>query len=160
GAASVTTIAEWIRERAGDDRPALLFEDRSWSYRQLAEEAAARAALLRALPAREPAHVGVLLENVPEFVFWLAAAALGRRVVVGINPTRRGAELERDVRATDCGWIVTDSGNLGLLEGLDTGVGAERTFAVDDERYTALVAAHRGSPLPDAKADPGDLFVL
>ena len=35
-----------------------------------------------------PFHVGVLLENVPEFVFWLGGAALAGATVVGINPTR------------------------------------------------------------------------
>src|SRR5262245_9345732 len=68
----VTTIADWIRERASEDATALLFEEERWSWRELAAEAAARAALLRDA-APDPPHVGVLLENVPEFVFWLAA---------------------------------------------------------------------------------------
>ena len=68
-------------------------------------------------PAAAPAHVGILLDNVPEFMFWLAAAGISRSVVVGINPTRRGAELERDIRATDCRWIVTDTEHLPLLDG-------------------------------------------
>ena len=56
-----------------------------------------------------PFHVGVLLENTPEYVFLLAAAALSGAVVVGVNPTRRGEELARDVRHTDCQLFVTDS---------------------------------------------------
>ena len=153
------TIADWIRERAGDDGTALLFEDSRWSWRELAAEAAARAALLR--PARQdPPHVGVLLENTPDFVFWLAAAALARAVVVGINPTRRGAELEGDIRATDCRWIATDRRHRGLLDGLELGIPEERVLVVDDERHAALLAAHRGAPLPSEVAEPSDLFVL
>ena len=49
-----------------------------------------------------PFHVGVLLDNVPEYSFLLGAAAFAGAAVVGINPTRRGAELARDIRHTDC----------------------------------------------------------
>ncbi len=52
-----------------------------------------RAALFDALRVDGPPHVGVLLDNVPEFLFWIGGAALAGAVVVGINPTRRGAEL-------------------------------------------------------------------
>ena len=156
---TVPTIADWIRERAADDGTALLFEDARWSWRELAAEAAARAALLRSAPA-DPPHVGVLLENVPDFVFWLAAAALSRSVVVGINPTRRGAELASDIRATDCRWIATDRGHRGLLDGLELGIPEERVLVVDDERGEARLAGYRGAALPRQAAEPGDLFVL
>ena len=88
----MATVGEFIVSRAADDRRAVVFEDASWSWRQLAAEASARAALLRRHPATGPAHVGILLDNVPEFMFWLAAAGISRSVIVGINPTRRGAE--------------------------------------------------------------------
>ena len=55
-----------------------------------------------------PFHIGVLLDNVPEYLFWLGAAALAGATVVGINPTRRGEELARDIRFTDCQLLVTD----------------------------------------------------
>ncbi len=47
-----------------------------------------------------PPHVGVLLGNVPEYLWWLGAAALAGATVVGINPTRRGDALAADVRRT------------------------------------------------------------
>ena len=40
-----------------------------------------------------PPHIGVLLDNVPDYLFWLAAAALSGAVVVGINSTYRGDQL-------------------------------------------------------------------
>ena len=51
----------------------------------------------------------MLLENGPEYLFWLGGAALSGATIVGINPTRRGAELARDIRHTDCQLIVTES---------------------------------------------------
>ena len=35
-------------------------------------------------------HIGVLLPNGPEYLFWLNGAALAGAAIVGINPTRRG----------------------------------------------------------------------
>src|SRR5579871_5914265 len=143
------TAAEMIATHAAGRGTALRFEDRQWSY----GEAAARAALLEGRP-----HVGVLLDNVPEFLFWLAAAAVSRSVIVGINPTRRGAELERDIRSTDCQWIVTDREHAALLEGLSTGVPASRLLIVDEPAYTAALPS--GVALPDVAAEPDDLYVL
>ncbi len=156
----MATVAEVIADHAADGTTAVRFEDAEWSYAEMAASAAVRSALLAAGPAQPP-HVGVLLDNVPEFLFWLAAAALSRAVVVGINPTRRGAELERDIRSTDCRWIVTDTEHLPLLDGIDTGVAADRLLVVDDDgAYASSLAPFADAPLPTLRAEPDDLFVL
>jgi hypothetical protein len=76
------TIAGLLLARAEDDGTALLFEDRRWSWRELVREAATRSALLQRLrpedPAGRPWHVGVLLENTPEYIFLIA----GQRYVL------------------------------------------------------------------------------
>ena len=58
-----------------------------------------RAAFLASLDLAEPRHLGVLLENVPETLFWLEGAALVGVTIVGLNSTRRGAELAADIDA-------------------------------------------------------------
>jgi fatty-acyl-CoA synthase len=146
-------VGELVRARADDPRPGLLFEDRSWTWAQCTAESAARAAWYAADRAGRNAqplpHVGVLLENVPGFAFWLGAAALGRFVVVGLNGTRRGDELAADVRATACDLVVTDAAGLSLLEGLDLG-GAR---VVTETSYAP-------APLPEDEAQPEDLLCL
>jgi len=102
------TFREVILAREGDPRTAILFEDQSWSHAEFVRACAERAALLLEMRRDGPLHVGVLLDNVPEFPFWIGAAALVGATVVGINPTRRGAELARDIRHTDCQLIVTE----------------------------------------------------
>src|SRR5581483_80537 len=150
------TAAEMIRAHAaGGGGVAVQFEDEEWSYAQLAAAAAARAALLEGRP-----HVGVLLDNVPEFLFWLAAAAVSRSVIVGVNPTRRGAELERDIRSTDCAFLVTDREHAALVDRLDIGVAPSRVLVVDDPSYAELLAGVAGAPLPTVDAEPDDLYVL
>ena len=141
------TIAGLLLARAGDDSTALLFEDQRWSWRELVQEAAARSALLRRLRSEEPQerpwHVGVLLENTPEYIFLIAGAALCGAAVVGINPTRRGAELAADIRGTDCAMIVTDDAYGDLLDGI--GHGVPQVLDAAGSGYAGLLAAHRGA---------------
>jgi steroid-22-oyl-CoA synthetase len=140
------TIAELVLARAADDNTALLFEDQRWSWRELVREAAARSAMLRELrPPGRPWHVGVLLENTPEYIFLIAGAALCGATVVGINPTRRGAELAADIRGTDCAVIVTDEAYRDLLGGIDHGV--PRVLDAGGSGYADLLAVHPGAAI-------------
>jgi fatty-acyl-CoA synthase len=138
------SIAGLLLARAGDDNTALLFEDQRWSWRELVAEAATRSAFMQQLRPRErPWHVGVLLENTPEYVFLIAGAALCGATVVGINPTRRGAELAADIRGTDCAMIVTDDAYGDLLDGIDHGVA--QILDASSPEYAGLLAAGRGA---------------
>lgn len=121
------TFADVLLRRKGDGHPGLLFEDSVWTWGEVFQESTDRAAVLRGLRREgRPFHVGVLLENVPEYIFLIAAAALSGATLVGINATRRGAELASDIRGVDCDVILTDTEQGSVLEGLDTGVDADR----------------------------------
>jgi fatty-acyl-CoA synthase len=156
----MTTVADLVRARAGDANIGLLFDDGSWTYAEVVQAAADRAALLQTMRRPGPFHIGVLLDNVPEFPMWLSAAALAGATIVGINPTRRGAELARDITHTDCQLIVTESGHQTLLEGLDIGLGVDRRLVIDTPSYGELLAPHDGAPLPDRQITEGDLYLL
>jgi fatty-acyl-CoA synthase len=160
GAPDRRSIATLLAGRADDHHPGLVEAEGEgrWTWAEVVAESAARAAALEELGVAG-GHVGVLLENVPEYVFLLGAAALTGSVVVGINPTRRGAELARDVRHTDCALVLTDAAQAPLLEGLDLGAPVQ---VVDDSGWAALVDRHRGAPVPAADALPGPdaLFLL
>ncbi len=147
----------FVVARAEDEGTAIRFEDRSWTYREAVRAGAERAAFLRAARGDGPLHVGVLLENVPEFWFWLAAASLSGGVVVGINPTRRGAELARDIEHTDCRWLVTDARHRQLLEGLDLDV---PVLEVDTDAYAARLAPFSGAAMPDVEVAGDDTLLL
>jgi fatty-acyl-CoA synthase len=151
------TVAEYIRRNATSDRPALLFEDERYSHREVAQAAATRAAVLLDHRPPDPFHVGVLLDNVPEAIFWLQAAALVGATVVGINSTRRGAELARDIAHADCRLIVTDRVGMELLAGLDLGM---PVWVVDSPEYQELLAPYDDVVLPDVEVHDDDRFVL
>ncbi|WP_405664215.1 AMP-binding protein [Streptomyces sp. RK9] len=138
------TVAELVLARERDHRPGLRFEDRELSHHQVTAAAAARAALLRdLLDARSARHLGVLLDNTPEYPLWLSAAALAGAAVAGINPTRRGAELARDIVHTDCRLLVTERAHLPLLTGLD--LPGVRVLVTDTPAYDELLAPYRGA---------------
>jgi fatty-acyl-CoA synthase len=107
----------------------------------------------------DPPHVGVLLENTPEYVAWIYGAALARWTVVGINPTRRGAALRDDITHTDCAVLVTDNERHRLVADLDLGVAANRTFIVDDPAYSAALDA-READVDRQRPDPADRLLL
>ena len=156
----MATFGDHVRARVHDDNTALLFEDQRWSYREWVAEVATRAALWKQMRLDGPAHIGVLLENIPDFTMWLGAAAVTASTVVGINPTRRGAELERDITYTECQLIVTQRSQLPLLEGLDLGIAADRILVVDDERYADQLAPFVGYELPTDEVSESDCFLL
>lgn len=116
GSRITTTVADLVRARADDDNVGLLYGDRSWTWREVVSEAAQRADwLIAALDPARPPHVGVLLPNVPEYVFQMFGAALAGTCVVGLNTTRRGAELARDIDHTACQFVLTDATYAGLV---------------------------------------------
>jgi len=120
-----TSVAELFTARAGDHATALTWTGgdgvvRRVSWDDHVRRSAARAAwLAERLPAagEGPRHVGVLMENVPEFSFLLGAAALGGFTLVGLNPTRGAAEVVRDVRHTDCALVLTESPFVDMVRG-------------------------------------------
>ncbi|HEY4331085.1 MAG TPA: AMP-binding protein, partial [Ilumatobacteraceae bacterium] len=151
---STETVASLLRARIGDDHPGYLFEDQAWTWDEVVSESAARCEMLNRLRRPGPFHVGVLLENVPEFLFVAGGAGFAGATIVGINPTRRGDELARDIRHTDCQIIITDGSMSHLLDGLDLGAATDRLLLVDTDEYTALVTAAHATPPPAADPPP------
>ncbi|MEU6929192.1 AMP-binding protein [Streptomyces sp. 2RAF24] len=144
------TVAELVRRQWGDHRTGLRDEHTTLTHHQVAAGAAARAALLTELmpdrPGSEP-HLGLLLDNTPEYPLWLGAAALAGAAVAGINPTRRGAELARDIRHTDCRVLITQRAHLPLLDGLP--LPGLRILVTDTEAYRALLAPYEDTAPDD-----------
>ena len=141
----MTTVATMLAARAEDDRTGVLEAGGTWTWRQAIAEGATRGALARSLLGDAAPHIGVLLPNGPEYLFWLNGAALAGAAVVGVNPTRRGDALAADIRATDCALIVTDAEGAALLEGLSLGIGEDKILVTGSERYESLLKQFAGT---------------
>jgi fatty-acyl-CoA synthase len=153
------TVAQLVADRWDDHRPGLWFEEQVLTHHEVAAGAAARAALLADLlpPTAEP-HLGALLDNTPEFPLWLSAAALAGAAVAGVNPTRRGPELARDILHTECRLLITEQAHLPLLEGLD--LAGVRILVTDTRPYTELLAPYAGARPDPTRAGPADRLLL
>lgn len=152
------TAGELILSRAARDDTALLFEDRSWSFAELASEARRRAGLFEARRREGVPHIGVLLENGPEYFFWLAAAAISGAAVAGINSTYRGRPLAELITYTDCQMVVTSSEMRPLLDGLDLGAATGNVVVVDTDHTLHELAS--AAACEGLAGDPEDLFLL
>lgn len=157
------TYAEVVRSRAQDEHVGLRFEGRSWTWAEVVAEASARAAILDGMEpgaGRSQIHVGILLQNTPDFVFWLLAAALSGDVAVGINPTRRGSELTHDMAHADCDLLISEPLYLEAEDRPELPLPAGRIFDVESKDYAQLIAAFAGAPLPAELPDPAALYLL
>ncbi|MCL2536032.1 MAG: AMP-binding protein, partial [Nocardiaceae bacterium] len=156
----MSTITEFVRRRADDDNIALYEGDRQWTYREFVALCAERAQFLLDRRRPGPFHVGILMDNRAEFPFWMGACALAGATMVGLNCTRRGADLARDIRHTDCQFVVTEGKYAAELATLDTGLGADRLFDVDSVDSAGRLAPFLGMPIPDVVVTPSDIAML
>ena len=154
------TVAALLRGRADDDTLGLVVDNRRWTWREVVEESDRRAAALATLrrPGR-PFHVGVLMGNEPEYLFALLGAARVGCVVVGINDTRRGDKLARDIRHTDCAAVLCDASRAPLLEDLD--LGDTTVLPASGAEWGDRVAAATAPAAPaTAAVSRDDLYIL
>jgi fatty-acyl-CoA synthase len=117
------TVADLIERRAREhpDKSFILFGSEQITYGEYFERCARVARMfMNNLPEGAPPHVGVLMENSLRFLELIGGAALAGAVIVGINATRRGSELERDIRHTDCAFVIVDKKHRSLLSRLQT----------------------------------------
>jgi fatty-acyl-CoA synthase len=98
-------------------RPAVRFGDRIWTHGEYVTESMHWANLfLGRKPADAALHVALLLDNTPDYLFALGGAALSGSAIVGLNHTRRGEHLLRDLQHTHCGLVITEPRHQDLLE--------------------------------------------
>jgi fatty-acyl-CoA synthase len=154
------TFAEALLAHETDEGPALLFEEESWSWSAFFEECRRRVSLWQQM--RDPSlppHIGVLLDNVPDYLFWLGAGALAGATIVGINSTYRGSELARLIEHTDCQVLVTEDRHRPLLDGIELNIPASRVLQIDEPEYQEAIRTV--APVSaDEPVDPQTLQLL
>jgi len=147
-----STVTALLAQVAEVDDRGVFYEDTFVSWRDHIAAGARLGAALRArLDPDKPPHVGVLLGNTPFFSTMLVAAALTGIVPVGLNPTRRGAALERDVAHADCQLVLADNTADVTVPGM---------IDVESPSWQSELAGHDDTPVTFRDADPDELFML
>lgn len=126
------------------------------SFVSWADHIAAGAQLAAALRARldpaKPPHVGALLGNTTFFSSLLVAAGQSGLVPVGLNQTRRGEALARDIAKADCQLVLTDNPDA-VPAGVDF-------IDVESAGWATELASYRDTPVTFADVSADDLFML
>ncbi|HEX5145307.1 MAG TPA: fatty-acid--CoA ligase FadD1, partial [Mycobacterium sp.] len=152
------TIQQQLREHLEHDSAAVHYGDHRRTWREHLADAAAQAAVLLDIADHErPVHIGALLGNTPEMLTAMAAAGLGGYVLCGINNTRRGAALARDILHSDCQILLTDAAHRGLLDGLE--LPGVRIIDVGSPEWSALTGG-AGPLTPYREVGPMDTFMM
>ena len=152
------TIQQQLRQWLDESSIAVRYGERRQTWREhLADATAQASALLGIADRTRPVHIGALLGNTPDMLTALAAAGLGGYVLCGINNTRRGAALQRDILHADCQILLTDADHRGLLDDLE--LPGVRVIDVGGDEWTALLA-DAGPLTPHREVGPMDTFML
>ncbi|WP_102143667.1 fatty-acid--CoA ligase FadD1 [Mycobacterium hubeiense] len=152
------TLQQLLRDRAEHDAVAVKYGDRSWTWREhIAAACTQAAALIASADPTRPLHVGTLLGNTPEMLTALAAAGLGGYPLCGINTTRRGDALARDIAKVDCQILLTDAEHWHLLDGLE--LSGVTVFDTSTTEWAQLLA-DAPDLTPHREVGPDDTFMM
>ena len=162
------SIAAAIRARAIDsaNRVFLRARDERWTFAETFREACRYANLFRLTrDASQPFHIGVLMDNLPAFVFAELGCALAGAALVGLNPTRTGSALTRDVEYSDCQLVLVEARYAEQLRDTLRSVPRVRVLTVDGPGpagWPPLEAALDSvdDTDPDVAIDPSALLMI
>ena len=154
------SIQNFVLSHRENDNVAIVFEDQQWSYREYVQICGQLANLLLEQRDEGPFHVGVLLDNIPEYLITLGAAAIAGAAVVGLNPTRRGAELARDISHSDCQFLITEDRHLEDLAGLEISVDPAKQLNINTVQWRTALKSQAGKPLPEIAIDLSKAYLL
>ena len=170
------SVAELLDTVSEDhpDRPLVITDDRTYSYRDMQEWSARLAAGLRASGVQPGEHVALVMANYPEFVALKFAIARIGAVAVPVNYLLRRDELAYVLEQSDAVLLVTMNRfrNFDYLAALDE-LGGRRfpklrevvVFSTDGDQRVgsrslddlARAAPELGTPLTDPGA-PADII--
>ncbi|GAY18080.1 long-chain-fatty-acid--CoA ligase FadD17 [Mycobacterium sp. shizuoka-1] len=157
------TVTDLLVPLADVDDRGIHADDGSYStWRQHIQDAAELSAALKVrLDPAKPPHIGVLLGNTPFFSSLLVAAAMSGLVPVGLNPTRRGEALARDITTADCQLVLADGDEVGpQTYGAGFAPDGVPVIDVGTGAWADELAQHAGAPITFTPSRFDDLFML
>ena len=151
------TLTELLRKRvtgrAGPERPAVTFRERTLTYGELDERSDRLAAGLAAAGFAKGDRVGVLMHNRLEWLELLFALGKLGGVIVPLNYMLRAPELRFILDDCDARWLFAEERFDEIIGELGT-----RETVVLERDYEGLLDS--GAPVPDVDVRAGDLLLL
>jgi long-chain acyl-CoA synthetase len=157
---SIDVLADIVRAHAAarPDHVALRFEDRTWTYGELAAESARVAQALRAEGVRPQQRVAVLDKNAPEYFTFLFGAAMANAVTLAVNWRLAAPEMEYVLNDAEARVLLVGEEFLAHLEKMSLETVTKIVVVGSGgghESYAGWVAAHEPVD-PELPSEPGD----
>jgi fatty-acyl-CoA synthase len=134
-----------VSARRYPDKPALVFFDRTLSYRELYEQAERVAAHLQAHGVQAGDRVMLLMQNSPQWVVACYAIARANAVLVPVNPMNRAEELKHTITDPDVKVAICAADLAGEL------LKASGELPPEQRLTHLLVSHYRDAIGPDAE---------
>lgn len=108
-------LGDYIKKHGLDpgtkEKVFLQFEDEKITFGEYLDQSTRYANLFLQMTTnkRGPFHVGVLMENYPEFLYAFGGCALIGATLVGVNTAQKGSNISRDINYCDCQLLLTEN---------------------------------------------------
>ena len=174
---SLSTILDHSADRFPEN-PAVIFRNRSLTYREIRIRAAAVAAGLAEIGVRKGQRVAIMLPNCPQYIEVLFAILKIGGIVVNVNPMYVERELEYQLMDAGVSTIFslrdfsprlravqerTPLKNIiltGLEDAFTTRGGPDSKLERETFEYTDLLEKGSRLPLPNVPCDPEEVALL
>ncbi len=161
-----------LEEKAKEfgDRTFLIFKGKTYSYRQMNDEADKVAAFLAALGGGPGKHLALMMKNSPEWLFVFFAAQKTGMAAVPVNTALRGNQLQFVLNHSDACILVIDHDLLSHYERVAENIDSELAVVVNPEENEEAPPGKRSlseafdpeAPFPKPELSPrqGDICLL
>lgn len=145
--------------RAFGDRPAVVFQDRTWTYRELDDAVSRAAAFLQGLGLAKGDRVAAYGKNSDAYLIAFLASARAGLIHVPLNYNLTGYELSYLITQSGSSVVLADP---ALVAGIEGAVAEGVTVVPLRDAEGSLLAAASSGPVPsiDAGVTDGDLVQL
>lgn len=129
----VRTMPAILREQASrcGDQPFLMFDDRSFTFSRADALVDDYATGLRNIGVERSTHVGIMMENSPEYLWvWLALGRLGA-VGIPLNTAYQGTLLRHALHQANVGVVLIGDEFLERLEAIESDLPSLHTIVVN-----------------------------
>lgn len=140
------------------ERTAILFKDRSISYRDLESAVERLAMALHANGLRKGEPVALILPNIPQFVISYYAVLKAGGVVAAMNPHGKQNEMIAQVNQVGERWLIGEFDSYGLFKAVRAATSLEHILLARSEDLHQLIGEdveHEGLPI---QLDAGDYY--
>ncbi len=120
------------------NRPAILFEGTTFSYRRVNREANRLANAILSQGLAKASRIVLLMPNIPQMVIAFYGALKADAIVVMIPPMTEPDELVQQIKNVDASMLITISAWSGLAKRIREEAGVPHVVLTDPAQYLAL----------------------